>query len=303
MTAQVQLPYTVFRQLAREGVPLASSADFGEGMAAARWLRDEVAETRYPDPGHHTLSLYAAGGGGIRRRQGRRELRSRGAGTLCIMPAGETTDWLVSGEVDLFHLYIPRALFERTALQADGRDPATVELPERPFFADPWLERAIRTTFLDMDWDEPADRLALSQSGQRILEHVLRHYTPAGPRAPVRGGLSPTVRRRVQDYIETHLDRPLVLDELAGVAALSPYHFARMFKQTTGEAPHAYVLRRRVARARRLLVQERRRPITVVAAACGFSSQSHFTASFRRLTGVTPRRYRVAAGAGAGRVG
>lgn len=291
MTPQVQLPYTVFRQLAQEGVPLSSSARFGEGLAAARWRRQEVAETSYVCPNHHTLSLYVAGGSGIRRRRADRELRSFGTGSLCLMPAGQTTDWVVAGAVDLFHLYIPETLFERMALATFERDPAAVDLPERTFFSDSCLEQAIRLVFLDKDWSDPAARLALSHAGNVILAHVLRRYAGLGPTPIIRGGLAPAVRRRVQDYVEAGLDRPLVLAELAGVAGLSAFHFARMFKQSTGETPHAYVLRRRVAHARALLARSRL-PLAEVAAACGFSSQSHFTASFRKLTGVTPRRYR-----------
>lgn len=294
MTPQVELPYTVFRQLAREGVPLASSAELGEGLAAARWRRNEVAETSYVCPNHHTLSLYVAGGSDIRRRGAGRELRSFGTGSLCLIPAGQTTDWVVAGAVDLFHLYIPGKLFDRTSLATFERDPSAVELPERTFFSDAWLEQAIRLIFLGKDWSEPADRLALSHAGDLVLAHVLRHYAGLAAAPPViRGGLAPAVRRRVQDYVEAGLDRPLVLAELAAVAGLSPFHFARMFKQSIGEPPHAYVLRRRVARARILLAHERL-PLADVGARCGFSSQSHFTASFRRLTGVTPRCYRDA---------
>ncbi|HEX6013565.1 MAG TPA: hypothetical protein VFY87_17540 [Geminicoccaceae bacterium] len=72
MSPTTQLPYAVFRQLSREGVALRASAEFGEGLAAALWRRDEVAETSYHRPNHHTLSLYVAGGERIRRRRGGR---------------------------------------------------------------------------------------------------------------------------------------------------------------------------------------------------------------------------------------
>lgn len=294
MSPPVQLPYTVFRQLASEGVPLSGSAELGEGLAAARWLRNEVTQTRYRSPNHHTVSLYVAGGSGIRRRRSGRELASFGAGSLCLMPAGETTDWLVAGAVDLFHLYIPTALFERTALAAFDRNPAAVELPERVFLSDPWLERTIRQAFLDKDWREPAERLALSQVSHDILAHVLCRYATVGPApAVVKGGLAPAALHRVKEYVDAGLERALTLGELARVARLSPYHFSRMFKQSTGESPHVYVVRRRVARAKTLLARGWM-PIAEIAGACGFSSQSHFTAAFRRHTGVTPRRYRAA---------
>jgi AraC family transcriptional regulator len=292
MSPLAELPYSVFRQLSLEGVPLRASGEFGEGLAAARWSRNEIAETSYRRPNHHTLSLYVAGGEQIRRRQGDRELRSFGAGSLCLMPAGVTTDWQVAGKVELFHLYIPRALVDRAVAAGLDRDPALVELLERPFFADPLLEQTIRHVFLCSDWHEPADRLALSHAAHLIIAHLLRRYSSVDARARIaRGGLPSHVRRRVAEYVDANLGAPLSLADLAAVAGLSTYHFARAFKQATGESPHGFVLRRRIARAQRLLA-DHRLSLGEIADACGFSSQSHFTARFRRLTGVTPRRYR-----------
>jgi AraC family transcriptional regulator len=99
----------------------------------------------------------------------------------------------------------------------------------------------------------------------------------------------------VLDYVEANHDRPTALADLAAVAGLSVFHFARVFKQSAGESPHVFVLRRRIERAKRLLSQSRL-PLREIAPACGFSSQSHLTARFRKLTGVTPRGYRRIAG-------
>jgi AraC family transcriptional regulator len=74
------------------------------------------------------------------------------------------------------------------------------------------------------------------------------------------------------------------------VAGLSPYHFARAFKRSTGFGPYRYVLRRRTERAKRLLAAGNV-PLSSVARACGFGSQSHFSARFREMTGLTPRQF------------
>lgn len=104
--------------------------------------------------------------------------------------------------------------------------------------------------------------------------------------------LSPAQLRRVVLFIESHLDEDLPLTALAAVADLSPSHFARRFKAATGQAPHRYVLARRVNGAKRLLL-ETDMPLAEVAAATGFSSQAHLTGIFGRAVGMTPGAYRV----------
>lgn len=99
------------------------------------------------------------------------------------------------------------------------------------------------------------------------------------------------MRGRVADYVEANLDQPLTLDDLAAEAGLSAYHFAKMFKISFGQPPHRYVTDRRISKAKELLADASIR-LADVALACGFSSQSHFTNSFRRYAGVTPRRFR-----------
>ena len=109
----------------------------------------------------------------------------------------------------------------------------------------------------------------------------------------VTGGLSPFVLRNVLAFIEENLAQPLTLAELAGQAALSEYHFARMFRQSMGLAPHQYVMQRRMEKAK-ALIQHTTTPLTDIALACGFNSGSHFSNRFRSMTGITPSQLRAA---------
>ena len=109
----------------------------------------------------------------------------------------------------------------------------------------------------------------------------------------VTGGLSPFVLRNVLAFIEENLAQPLTLAELAAQAALSEYHFARMFRQSTGLAPHQYVMQRRMEKAK-TLVQHTATPLTDIALACGFNSASHFSNRFRSVMGMTPSQLRAA---------
>ena len=98
--------------------------------------------------------------------------------------------------------------------------------------------------------------------------------------------------RRVTEYIQQNLDKDLTLAELAAVVYMSPYHFARLFKGSTGVPPHRFVVRQRIARASAFLATEEL-SIAQISLRVGFRTPSHFATVFRRVTGVTPRGYRT----------
>ena len=110
---------------------------------------------------------------------------------------------------------------------------------------------------------------------------------------PVRrsGRLSPSALRLVTEFVEAHLADDLSLAAIAGAVGLSPYHFTRQFRESTGQSPHQYVIRRRVERAR-LLISATDRSLTAIARDVGFASGSHLAAHVRRLLGVSPSTLR-----------
>src|SRR5207244_1205543 len=108
----------------------------------------------------------------------------------------------------------------------------------------------------------------------------------------------PACRLRRQ-YIQENLRRELRLVELSALVHMSPYHFARLFKRSAGLPPHRFVVRRRIDEACALLAA-RTVPIAEIARLVGFRTSSHFTTTFRRITGMTPSAYRSGAGAGVG---
>jgi AraC family transcriptional regulator len=121
----------------------------------------------------------------------------------------------------------------------------------------------------------------------------LRHRAPDGEAARGRrGGLSGRRLRAVLEYIHRHLAADLTLRDLAAVAHLSPYHFARLFKISTGLPPRQYVIACRVEWAKQLLRGGDDLTLAQVAARAGFSDQSQFSRHFKRHVGVTPKRFR-----------
>jgi len=118
--------------------------------------------------------------------------------------------------------------------------------------------------------------------------------TPAAAVAErIVGGLPECRLRRVAEYIQENLHREVRLAELGGLVHMSPYHFARLFKRSTGVSPHRFLVQRRLEQAKTLLAGQPR-PIADIARSVGFRSPSHFATTFRRVTGVTPSRYRIA---------
>jgi AraC-like DNA-binding protein len=109
------------------------------------------------------------------------------------------------------------------------------------------------------------------------------------PEAPDlnRGGLSPAMKHRVCDFIESNIGEKISLGTLSSMAGLSPHHFARAFQQSVGMPPHRYLLRRRLEHVEQML-RNTQLPLSHIALAVGFSDQSHLNRHFRRLTGMSP---------------
>ena len=126
-----------------------------------------------------------------------------------------------------------------------------------------------------------------------LASYLIRHYSVASPTPENSvGGLPPSVLRRCVEFIETHLEGNLRLNDLAHEASLSTSHLIRSFRQSTGKTPYQFLLHRRIERARSLILGDHRKPLTEVALASGFADQHHLARVFRRVTGLTPSSYR-----------
>jgi len=121
-----------------------------------------------------------------------------------------------------------------------------------------------------------------------LVLHLLAHYGVAKPKAPAPlGKLNAFQLRTVVDHIDAHIHEDVPLLELARLAHVSPFHFARLFRRTVGIPPHQFVLRLRIQRAISLM-KSRTLSLAHIAAECGFHDQPHFTRVFRTVTGTTP---------------
>ena len=97
--------------------------------------------------------------------------------------------------------------------------------------------------------------------------------------------------RRIESYIDEHLEQPILVADLSGLIDLSEAHFSRAFRLAYGEPPHAYVVRRRVELAAQLMLASCE-PLSEIALKCGFHDQAHLSKQFRQVTGETPAAWR-----------
>jgi len=138
----------------------------------------------------------------------------------------------------------------------------------------------------------PSGRLFLDSVEQALAVALVNGYAVRHRSVQThRGGLGSARLRRIKEFVHARMEDEFTLAEMAQSVALSTAHFSRMFRKSTGESPHRFVLRYRVERAKEMLrVAEAR--VLDVAVACGFKTQQHFARVFRGMCGVSPTEYR-----------
>lgn len=218
--------------------------------------------------------------------------RCCGRGGAAVVPSRQPHSVSTFGGSEYVSLYLDPEVVLRAA--ADSGLKGRVELVARRAESDPTVQGVAMSLMAEVEQGGLCGPLYTESLANVLAVHLLRNYSErsdGGPRFA--GGLSGPRLRRVTDHMAENYERELSLAELAGVAGVSPFHFAREFKRATGAAPHQYLIRVRVERAKALLA-DGRLPIAEVSLRAGFGSQSHFTRLFHRLTGETPKSYRDA---------
>ncbi|TXR47924.1 helix-turn-helix domain-containing protein [Phyllobacterium endophyticum] len=157
-------------------------------------------------------------------------------------------------------------------------------------FEDPIILNAARGIGAEMRERNPFSALLVESYTATIFAQLMRRQRY--PAAVRKGGLAPANLNRVIEKIDDDLAGDLSLLQLAILADLSVPHFCRAFRQTLGCPPYAYIIRRRIERAKDYL-RHSSMPVTDIALSCGFSSSSHFSNAFRREVGTTPLAYRA----------
>jgi AraC family transcriptional regulator len=204
---------------------------------------------------------------------------------LCDRHVGE---WV--GLMNVSHLQL--GISDAALLACSDGAYGEVELHPSRKFAEPRLSAMVAAVHAEMLAGFPSGRLFLDSIEQAMAVtlvngHAVRHR----PVQIHRGGLGSARLRRIRELVHAKMEDDLSLDEMAQSVGLSTAHFARMFRKSTGETPHQFVLRQRLARAKAMLRAPDARVLDV-AVACGFKTQQHFAQVFREVLGVSPTAYR-----------
>ena len=212
-------------------------------------------------------------------------------GNICIVPAGLDHQAVLEASSEHLALYLDPSLITKAAAEAqlDG----SFEIAERYTRRDTVISSVGMALLGELESEGLIGRLYAESLGNVLAVHLLRYYSvPSTRPVTFTGGLSAAKLRQVTEFIGDNYGRDIKLAELAQVAGMSSFHFAREFKRTTGTTPHQYLIKFRIERAKTLLAK-RDLPLIEVSLRSGFSHQSHFTRLFRRVTGTTPHSYRT----------
>lgn len=263
----------------------------GTGFSAFRLhgLQDEVKNVAAPV--HMVLLALTSPGQITTNIAGIRQNVSWRSGDAVIVPASTVAWWKTSSAADVLHMDVDAGLLKRLLPEANGKP---IEIRSRIGVRDPEIERIGRSVVRELAGEAIGTRPMIESLALALAVRLVRMHSNF---ASVSSG-TPLVAwrlRRATEFMTAHLDRDIGLVEIAGAVGLSPWHFARAFREATGVPPHRWLVEKRIERARDLLANSTMR-LAEVALASGFSSQSSFTTTFRRLTGATPGRWRERAG-------
>jgi AraC family transcriptional regulator len=271
-------------------------------LSAGRVVRD-IEDEDLPSAPHHLVLVNLGRPFSLEEKvDGRWTWTFGGRGDVAILPAGHTlrlrTRTTAAQPVDTLAIALAPEVVAR-AVSSD-RDVHMADVAAGVGMRDETIARLGSLLLAELDHRGPLDDLFVESVATALSAHLVRRHAHGPGKTTVldptpRGRLSRRDLGRVVDHVEANLVADLSLAELAEAVHLSPFHFAKLFKATTGLSPHQYVLRRRVESARELLTTTAL-PVAEVAARVGFSDQSHLSRHTKRLLGTTPRALRQSAG-------
>jgi AraC family transcriptional regulator len=268
--------------------------DPGWDGVSVRGYRYAGSDVEVPPMQDYIVVAYRRGATSMRRQIDgawiREELRP---GDVSLLTRAAESHWVWPADIDVVHVYLTPDELTATCRQMYEREVAEVELLDEVRADDPLIYRTAMLLASEAERGGTGSSLLVESLSCQLAVYILRGHARILFREPAdTAGLTFVQERAVRDYIREHLRENISLNDLAAAVGLSRFHFARRFKQSTGQTPHAFVMAQRLARSRTLL-RRTGIPLPDVAAQCGFSDQSHMNRVFAKHLGITPGQYRL----------
>lgn len=212
------------------------------------------------------------------------------SGDVNLFSAGDMSFCRWEEEISFFRLDLPPVLTDQVAAELELQQGGTIDFGRHIRLRDDRLVHMAQWLSAELKHGGPGGRLYADSLLRMLSVHLVQRYGTASGRqanAPKR-----LIRKQLDgalDFIHANLERDISLEALAAASHVSPSHLVRLFREAMGLPPHQYVIREKIRRARRMLLSGY--TVHHVAAALGFSDQSHLHRHFKRILGVTPREF------------
>jgi AraC family transcriptional regulator len=275
---------------------LLSSAGRGWSNIAADLRSHPECETPQFSPIYTevTITIRSCSGLVIRSGAGERQKTRSEPGQIWLTPAGVKDEISVVGvHEQVLHLFLPQQTFDSLASDEIFR-PDPYSLRYLADIQDDMIREIGRAILSEMTAESSTGRMFVEAAALALAARLAHYYAEPAPSRQQRFRsyrLDETRLRRVLNYVAENLDQDITIAQLARVACLSPFHFARMFSAAMGVAPQRYVSQKRLESAK-MMLRDGKRSLSDIASICQFSSQTSFNRAFLRATGVTPGEYR-----------
>jgi AraC family transcriptional regulator len=226
------------------------------------------------------------------KKEGRFQHSFKARGAISLFPSHQPFSGRLKVERGVFANVLFLALdpvFVGRVAEGQELDADRIELTEQRGITDPTLHHIAMALRAGVQTGDAFDHMYGEGLSRALAAHLLREYGAAVLRLKRQyGGLPREKLVRAVEYIQDQLGTDLTVSGIAQAVGLTPYHFARQFKESTGQSPYQYVVESRVGRAKKLLTTGKF-TICEVAHRVGFADQSHLTRHFKRVFGLPPK--------------
>jgi AraC family transcriptional regulator len=277
---------------------VASSDAFGWQDIRVIHLRHSLNQLVVPPSDSHCLLLNLGTPLHLNAHFGKRNFEGRvRVGEVVIIPAGSS--WAYQSHCSRPRntlLLFLRPLFVRSAVEEFDFSYKELALTPQIGFQSKHIRHIAMSLLGELNEANVVGRLYADSLAIGLAMQLIRRYSSLKDVQIGHGGMAPHKLRKAVGLIDHHLaeeeEGRVALRVVAKEVGMSYFHFSRAFKQSLGMSPTNYIAERRIERAKKLL-QDTELPISEIALRAGFSSQSHFTTSFRRVAGATPKAFRA----------